>query len=419
MQRRILLSGLFAAFAAAAACSDDTPTLSGDDQFPPGTTPVTREVLIPASQFLRVLGSYDGYTDASDAPFVEVAENYEGLYAHALTRFRGFPTNVTYRAAGGTRTDTTFSYRPSSLVARIDTLASTTGRLTLSVYAATQSWDPGSTTWENAADTSGVRTPWTQAGGTRGTLLAQAVRTPGGADSLVFTLSPDAVRALSDSLSPGVIITAQEAGVRVRLISLLLRASVKPDSAANADTTIVTTVNSAPKAGIFTPGQPAAPQGTIAIGGIASARTLVELNPRQQVPACASGSCGTVPLSQVELNSVALLLRPVSVPNGFAPLGFVTYSMRRVSEPELGRFAPLGAVVSEQGAERFRGGDSLAVVSFTTLTFASSRNPDLPITFALVAEGAGNSPATFGVGFFRADPMLRVVYTLPARRVLP
>lgn len=419
MQRRILLSGLLAAFAAVAACSDDTPTLSGDDQFPPGTTPVTREVLIPASQFLRVTGSYSGYTDASDAAFVEIAENYQGLYAHAVTRFTGFPSALTYRAAAGSRTDTLFSYRPSSLVARIDTLASTTGTVTLSVYQAAQKWDPASATWLNAVDTSGVRTPWTQPGGTRGALLARAVRQAGGADSLVFTLSPAAVKALSDSLSPGIVITAEEPGSRVRLISAVLRAAARPDSAANADTTIVTNVNSAAKAGLFTPDQPEPPAGTIAIGGIRSARTLIELNPRQQVPACASGTCGTVALSEVELNSVGVLLTPVSVPNGFGPLGFVSLGLRRVSEPELGRFAPLGATVSDAGALRYRGGDSVAVVSVTGLSFASAVNADLPTTFALVAEGTGNAPASFGVAFFRADPMLRIIYTIPARRVLP
>ncbi|HEX8395151.1 MAG TPA: hypothetical protein VF665_22580 [Longimicrobium sp.] len=421
MQRRILLSGLIAAaLSAVAACSDETPTLSGDEAFPPGTTPVTREVLVPASQFLRVLGTYSGYTDASDAPFVEIAENYEGLYAHALTRFNGFPTSVTYRGANGQRTDSTFTYLASNLVARFDTLASTRERVTLSVYAAAESWDPGSATWELRADTNGVRTPWREPGGTRGALLAQAVRSPGGPDSVVFSIPAAAVRALSDSLSPGVIITSTAPGSRLRLTGLQLRAAVRPDSAAARDTTITTTVNSGAKAGLFTPDQPNPPAGAFAVGGIRSARTLLEVNTRQQVPACASGAtCGTVPLSQVELNSVALVLRAVDVPNGFDLLGTVPLRLRRVSEPELGRFAPLGAVVSEEPAARFNGADSTVAVSITALSFASAVNADLPTAFALVSEGFGNAPSSFGVSFFRSDPLLRIVYTIRARRTLP
>jgi hypothetical protein len=420
MQRRILLSGLLAAAlaAATAACSDESPTFGGD-QFPPGSTPVTREVLIPASRFLRVLGSYTGYTRGSDAPFLEVAENYQGLYAHGVTRFNTFPRTVTYRRGEVTKTDSAFTFAASRLVARIDTAASTGRPVTLQVWQGTQRFDPATATWELAVDSGSVHTPWTQPGGTRGALLGEATLAPGAGDSLVFTLPAAAVQTLADSTGPGVVLTARDAGTRIHVANLQLRVAVRPDSA-QPDTTIIVNTNPFPRVQLFTPGQRTVPEGVLAVGGLGSTRTLVEIDPRQEVPACAAGAtCGTVPLAQVQLNSVALLLRPQNVPDGLGPLGSVPLRLRRVTEPELGRFAPLGPVVADAGITPYTSGDTVAVLSITDLALRSSLLTTLPTTFALVSEVSGNTPSGFGVAWFRPDPLLRIVYTLPTRRQLP
>jgi hypothetical protein len=158
----------------------------------------------------------------------------------------------------------------------------------------------------------------------------------------------------------------------------------------------------------------------IAVGGVRSARTLVELDLEQTVPGCAVGqSCAQVPLTEVQLNQVAVLLRPAAVPRGFGAPNPVPLGLRMVDEPELGRTAPLGQTFLDANA-RFSSGDSLAVLPVTNLTGLLARNDSLSHTFALVSEVLGvDGPPTFGALFFHPDARLRIVYTLPARRPLP
>lgn len=423
MQRRLILSGLLAAFAgAAAACSDQTPTLV-DGELPAGSIPLTREVILPASEFFRLIGAFDGYGGISGAPFVVIANDYEGLHAHALAKFVGFPTRVTYQRNGAEQVDSLFTYQGSQLVVRVDTAASTQGPVTLRLWAAAQRWDAASATWEVAVDTGSVRTPWSEPGGTRGDLLSETTFTVGpvGADSAVFVLSGENVARLADTTSAGVIITATQAGRRIELADLILRAVVRPDSA-SPDTLITFPVSSAgSRTTVYTPEQPSPPAGAIAIGGVRRARTLIELDPRQQVPACgpAAGPCGTVPLSEVRINQVALLLTRLPVPGGFDPLGPTPVTMRVVQEPELGRFAPLGQSVLDRPVS-FTVRDSIVTLPLTGLAATLARNDSLPSTFALVSESPVTTASpSFGVGFFGGEPMLRIIYTLPTRRMLP
>jgi hypothetical protein len=426
MQRRIIQFGLAAALVAgAAACTDELPMLPGE--FPPGAQPVTREVLVPASQFFRVLSSFSGYTRVHAASFLTVAENFEGLNAHALGRFLRFPAQVTYLRDGVSRTDSLYTIVGGSLVLRVDTTASTTQPFTLRVFQGVQDYDPGSATWQLAVDTGTVRVPFTEPGGTRGALLGQASRPAGTAgDSLVFPLTPATLRALTDSTSNGVVITGTEAGTRLRITSFVLRARVRPDSA-RPDTTFVISAGGTDAVTVYTPEQPEPGAGIVAAGGVLGARTLLEIDVDQRVPGCAPPqACGDVALRDVQLNSVELLLKPVNVPNGFGPLGLLPLNLRRVTEPELGRRAPLGccapgdpAGLLDQPVFYNPKTDTLAVIPLTRLVLQTVFSTDtLPNTFALLSE-LGPGPPTFGVGFFRGDPLLRIVYTLPARRRLP
>lgn len=428
MQRRFLLTGLLAALAlSAGACSDQAPTLSGDDQFPPGSVPVTREVIVPASEFFRVLGTSRGYTRASNLSGVVVANDFEGvLNANALARPTGFPASVTFMREGLQVTDTAFRYLGSRMVLRVDTAASSRpGPVTLRVYQAGQRWDAGSATWTTAVDTGAVETPWTEAGGTRGELLGEGTFTEG--DSVSITISAAGVRALADSTSNGIIVTTSTPGARVELFEIVLRAQIKPTNPI-PDTTIVQTIpTSGSRTTIFTPEQPQPGPGAFAVGGVLSARTLLELNADRRVPACATGTgCGTLPLDSVLLNQVALLLRPVDVPGGFDPLKVLPLSLRLVEEPELGAAAPLGTRVLDVNLALqnqvypFTRGDSIVEVPITNLARNLALNDTLPRTYALISELQSTTvPPTFGVAFFEAEPRLRIIYTLPARRALP
>jgi hypothetical protein len=432
MQRRFLFTGLLAAVAlSAAACADEAPTFTGDDQFPPGSVPITREVILPASQFFSALGSFSGYTSAYNAPYLVVANQFdEGLNAHALANFSAFPVNVTYQRNGQEKRDSAFSYVDSRLVLRVDTAASTAGPVTVQVWQVDQQWDAPTATWTMAIDSGSVHSQWREEGGTRGALLAEGTFTNDATsgDSLVLTLTGAEVTALSDSTADGIVVTTSTTGARVELFEMVLRAGIKPDSAA-PDTTIVTTLTtSSQRTTVYTPEQPAPSAGFLAVGGVRSARTLIEIHPDQEVPGCAVGqSCANVKLTEVRLNQVALLLRPGPVPGGFDPLAEVPLSLRLIQEPALGGAAPLGPQVLDSDASRslsqvyyYTPGDSLMVLPITTLTGALAANDTLPRTYALISELEGQTaPPTFGVAFFAAEPRLRIVYTLPSRRPLP
>jgi hypothetical protein len=420
--RSRFLFGLLAALAAtAAACSDETPTLSGPGAFPPGSVPVTREVILPAASFFSTLGSFSGYSDASDASFVAVANQYEGsLNAHVLTRFLGIPRAVTYVRNGATRTDSTFSFLESKLVMSVDTLATAGRPFTLQVWEAAQKWDRETATWTNAIDSTGQKVAWTEPGGTRGPLLGEGTYPAAGGDSLVVSLSPAAIRRLADTLSNGVVLTIKETGTRVELADLLLRIAVKPDSAAPDTVVQFTAGTGSVRTTVYTPEQPDAPEGIIAVGGIRSARTLLELNLEQTVPGCpATETCAEVPLSQVQLNQVSVLLRRAPVPSGFGAPNSVPLALRLVVEPELGRVAPLGQTSLDRDV-LFAREDSVLALPVTALTNTLIANDSLPRTFALVSELPGvDSPPNFGVLFLDPDARLRIVYTLPVRRPLP
>jgi hypothetical protein len=421
MRSRSLLALLAALAVAVAACSDETPTFSGSDPFPTGGMAVTREVILPAGRFFEVLGDFSGYTSAYDAENLVVANQYQGEFnAHALARFTGFPTEVTYTRAGVPRTDKAFSYMESRLVMDVDTMAVAGAPFTVQVWQAAQRWDPLTATWTLAIDSTGVQDAWTEPGGTRGILLGQATYVGNNVDSVVVTLSPDAVRRLADSLSNGVVMTVAETGKRVELGIPQLRLAVKPDSA-SPDTTINLVANVGfNRTTVYTPEQPDAPAGGVAVGGVRSARTLLELNLEQTVPGCAAGqSCPEVPLSQVQLNQVAILLRPAPVPGGFRAPNLVPLALRLVVEPELGRVAPLGQTVLD-GEVFVSSADSLVVLPVTNLAGTYIANDSVPRTVALVSEESESGrPPTFGVLFLDPDARLRIVYTLPARRPLP
>src|SRR4051812_21405671 len=84
----------------AAACKDQSPTLTGDPSFPGGSRPATLEAIIPASQFLTAVGMFTGYERASSFSAQVVANQFGGaLSAHPLQRYI-IPRSVDYSING-------------------------------------------------------------------------------------------------------------------------------------------------------------------------------------------------------------------------------------------------------------------------------------------------------------------------------
>jgi hypothetical protein len=420
MQRRSTLLSLVALVGAiAAGCKDESPTLSGGGYFP-GGRPVTVQTTVSSASILTRLGSF---TDLeTDLPaYLLAASDFGGvLDANSLLRFEDFPDRLQYTMDGQNRFADSVTYTGGRVVAPIDSAQSTvTGPVTLQLWRLEQAWFPIGVTWETAIDTGAVRTPWAQPGGTRGALVATTTWNPAAAgDSVSFDVDSALVNEMvKDSAFEGLMVTASTPGSRVQMRRFLLRTGARPFGAPR-DTVVAQSYTGGTQTFVFTP-EPTRGAGLLEVGGIRGARSLVVLDLRQQVPACdpAGPPCGTVPLSEVTLNEVALLLRPSAVPEAFSVRRSTRLTMREVFEPSLGGRAPLGNLIFNANAAVFERGDTLAVIPLTGYVqnriLTDSLRPD---TVAFLAENGGEE---FGVAFFEPSARLRITYTLPVPATLP
>lgn len=412
MRRRSALSLVVAAVSLlAAACSDESPTLEGGQNFP-GGRPTTLQATLPAGEFFQLLGRFSGYPASNFSPaFLLIAENYAGnLTSHALLRFT-FPEALEYNQGGVSRRDTEYTLTAGRLTARIDSAASVAGGgpVTFRLWEVAQPYDPASATWELAVDSTGERTAWTTPGGTRGAQIAEYVWNPAAAgDTVTFAVdSATANRVRAEGFN-GFLVTAS-AGARVRTDGFILRAGAHPKSAA-PDTVIQVSSSGGRQQYVFTP-EPPRSATALEVGGIRSARALFRLDLEQRVPGCAAGSvtCADVALEDVTLNEVALLLRPVPVPGGFEPRDTAAVNLRRVVEPELGARAPLGEFILGSRTT-YRPGDTLVVVPITSLAATTFARDTVAGEFALLSEPEAGQ---FGVLWFDPAVRLRITYTLP------
>lgn len=423
-----------------AACDDESPTLSGTG----GNA--TREVIVPAGAAFRPLGSFTNYSGPSGVLFSVVANRFAGeLSANALYRTAGaFPRTLTFTQDNTNRTDTLFRAVSGSLVLRVDSALSTAGPVTLQVFRLAQDFDANTATWELASDTGGVRTPFRTPGGTRGELLSQGDYTASTAgDSVVIALDSADVAALRDSTGFGFLLSAAQTGTRVQIRTTpTLRIGLRPSNAVR-DTVIQTNLSleTQPNTFVFTP-EPPQPAGVLAVGGIRSARSLFSFELPDSVTGCdpAGGSCARVALRDVRLNRVSLLLRRSPISAAFAPLDSALLSVYTITEPELGRRAPLGAPVLDpnilvtapsqsgftapQNAAVFAPADSVVELNLTSFATSAARGDTVPTKFALLGGplvGIASLRAfdTFGLAAFLPEPRLRIVYTLPVRSELP
>ncbi len=429
MQRSSSRAGLLlAAFVVlfVTACRDELPTAPGEDLFPRGTRAATHVLELPVGAFLQEIGRFTGYTSPRDAGYLLVADRFdEGLIAHSLARFTGFPTSVTYSVGGVSQTDSVFVYGAGQLVAPVDTAASAAaGEVQFQLWSLAEPWDPASVSWQRATDTTGVQIPWSVPGGTRGQLLSQVTWPPGDdlpRDTLSFALDSLTVEAMAAADFPGVVVTVNGSPARFQLRRMTLRTTVHP--ASRPDTTLAQTIAEGPQTFIFTP-EPPQTADSWYVGGVRSARVLfrVDLGRRFPCPAATGvAPCATagdsLRLFDVALNQASLLLQPLPVTGGFRPLRPADLVLRRVGEPELGRQAPLGDPISQVTVppDRFAAAtDSTVAIPLIGYLLRLPASDTTALSVALLAEPEGGA---FGVARFAPQPRLRLVYTLPLTRV--
>jgi hypothetical protein len=413
----------------AAACKDQTPTLTGEPFFPGGARSVTLESILPSSQFLTAVGSFTGFEQPSSFSAQVVANQYGGaLSAHPLQRYI-VPRTVDFSVNGATITDSLYTITAARLVVVVDSLGSRVVPTTLQAYPIAQPFDWLSATWTLAIDSGAVHTPWTQPGGTKGPLLSSALYTPHAAgDTVLLPVDTARLRALRVD-SGSVLLATAEPGTRLQLASTLLRLTVKPSNAGR-DTTLTVDVTPTNDTFIFNP-QPPSAGGTFQAGGILADRTIFKVDLDQQLPGCAPADqpCPPVTLRDVRLNRVSLLLRPLPVPLGFDPLRSLPLELYLVLEPDLGRRAPLvpSRITNGPALDSVRvfqaPGDSVVELPITleTILRTQTAGDSLKVAFALLGEVTGTSPPlrTFGLGRYEPTPRLRIIYTLPTRPSLP
>lgn len=400
------------ALALSAGCENDLPTIVGADRLPGGAAPVTVQVTLEPEQFLRADTVFTDYTDPRDAPFLLVANAFDGaLEAHSLARFTGFPDSVATYGAG--RVVTTV----------VEAASSSPGPARLQLWALDQAWDSASVTWTAAEQRDGTTVPWTTPGGSRGALLAEAVWVPGDTiapDSVVFAVDSLAVARMAAEGFPGLLVTSETPGSRLRLTRLSLTAGIR--TVARPDTSVARTMGLGPQDFIFTPDLPA-PGSLYRVGGLTGDRTVLRLDLSQRVPGCADPAtdpaCPSVALRDVTLNRALLVLEPSASPAGFRPLTRTDVRVRRVVETELGRRAPLAEsfAADSVSAALFAapGGEPISLDLTAAVTQVVSRDTS-ETTIAILAEPEGGR---FGPLWFAARPRLRLVYTLPLRPTLP
>lgn len=410
-------------------CTEETPTDIGGPLLP-GTDVRTFEVILEPDQYLENDTAFSGYTRAIEAPFLLVAQNFEGVVnANTLVRFGRPPASLQARDSAGTvRTDTLPSYPTGVLVLFIDT-ARSRGAATLGVYRTDENWDAVTATWTVRSDTGGVRELWQTPGGTRGALLGTADWQPG-LDSLRLPLDSAQIAAITgvDEVSRGALITLDQTtdpnGSRLSLPVVNATLRLSGHSTIQPDTVFDVNVELTNATFIFTPDPPTI-GGATRVSGVPAWRTFVSLREDLAdftVPCPSQPAPCRLALRDLHLNVAQLLLRPTASPAGFSPEDSIIVSVRAAIEGTnvpLSRFPVAGELLQLRrplAPSRFTGTDTGpdAVVTVTALvgalladtaTTAATRSPRRMVLLT------SPESATFGFASFLAGPRLRLVLT--------
>ncbi|HEX9105807.1 MAG TPA: hypothetical protein VF832_01230 [Longimicrobiales bacterium] len=421
-----------------AACGRESPTAVGTTLLPAGGVR-TFELILDAPDFLVSDTAASGFVFPINASFEIVAESYgDSVSAHVLGRFVTPSVTISVRdTATNSATTDTARYVNGRVVLYVDSTASNPQPVDLQLYRTTQQWDALTASWTMAVDSGSTHVPWTQAGGTVGTLVSSAHYAPGD-DSVVFSVDSATIVAWGDTLNParGALIRAVSAGTRLRATSMgyFVNAHGKK---VRPDTTVTVTPGLLGATFIYTPQAPRR-AGTLQLGGVPAWRSFLTFNPAMATRSftCPAnlGSC-TYTLRDVTINYAALLLQPLpsgafapedsirpsswvlssattlplirtplgahvgTVEPAFAPSAFIGSNLARVAVPITGFVATLA-------------GDTATAVGkgLTSNTMALEQAPE-PSLFGVVAFGGRNSGAT--------APKLRLIITLGSEVQLP
>jgi hypothetical protein len=430
LRPRLHLAALTLLAAGAAACTDESPLLTGDPFFPDGR-PVTVEVIVPASEFLQVRGAFTGYADASAAPFAVIANQFEGgVTARTLVRFPGaFPETLEYTQDAVARRDSAYTVVSAEVVLLVDSSATVGVDVPITAHRLTEAWDDSLVSWTvRSSDSTGVH-PWTQPGGTFGPQVGQGMYVPADSASIARLALTQAEAGLirTDSAYAGLLLQSAP-GSRLEMSGAQLRLVLRPSNGLR-DTTIAVTVDAAAEnvAFIYTP-EPPQPASLLQAGTVLGARTLFSMHIPDSVSVC-DPTCRRLATRDIALHHVSLLLRPRAAPGGYRLLDSAAVSLRTVKEPELGRLAPLGGEVAATfdavgrtlpARQTYAATDTLVEIAITVQAAAMIASDSVPGDFALLGSTFNSLEVQpFSLLLFDADPRLRLVFTLPERPRLP
>lgn len=433
--KRIGLGALVAVMLLPAACAEELPTAVGGSLTEGALR--TFEVIIGPTVFLASDTTFGGLVGTGTVAFRIVAEDFEGqLNAHTLIRHTA-PTAVTYTdSTDNETTDSIPQFVGAKLLLEVDTLASTApAGSTMELYSVVEEWDAGSASWAFRIDTGGVQLPWTQPGGTPGSLLGSTTYDPvipdtATIDTLTIDIDSASAVVLADTLSvvDGVMLMGGNGGTRYRLRSSRLFFLVRPLAAQDTILEIAATQSSA---FVYDP-QPGPTAGAVVrIGGFPGWRSVYRFRPIEDLELDLGQDCGLadcmVPIGSVTMNYAALVLEP-SYAGGFRPeLPPMIQALDVLESPGVPLVrSPLGTTrrgLTEGGVpvDKFSAtpADPSPVDIPVTGFVRRLVDPDLPVeerstVLALLPHSAG---ATFGFAEFRSaqtatPPRLRLIVSV-------
>jgi hypothetical protein len=404
------------------ACTQDSPTEAGSGLLPPDAIR-TFEIVLGPERFLQWDTAFGLYSATADAPFVVIANEYEGaLNSRALLRF-GIPGAISViDTLGVLRTDSMPIFFAGDIRVLLDTLGSTPPPADLSLYRTTEEWDRLTATWQHRVDSTGSQIPWAEAGGSPGALIGTATWEAGDTVFVPVDSATIAIWADTTDVTRGAILdVSTDVRLRAAVPTLRLRArsTLQPD-------TVVELTLSPGRTFIFDPAQPES-VGEPRVGGTPSWRSVLRLQDGLDtltvdcpgVPDC------TIRLGDVSINHAAMQWQPVPSPAGFAPelpLGIALHALLPSPLLPLER-SPLTGEVGppvEVPVTSFTAPDApvveLSATEFMRVIFAPDSVSFVPTHFALLPSG---TTRTFGFGTFAGLPSLRIIVTLARELQLP
>jgi hypothetical protein len=237
-------------------------------------------------------------------------------------------------------------------------------------------------------------------------------------DTVTWQLDSATVARLRSPDHPGLAVTSNEPGFRVQLSGLTFAGDARPSG--KPDTVLEVRTMEGIQSFLYNPGTPQSTE-VLSSGGLTGDRSVLTLDLEQLVEACPAdgGPCSMLPLNEVTLNRASLIFEPVQVPGGHRPVVTPRVQLRRVAEPDLGRYAPLGEVIASDtiSPSAFDAGtDRTFELDVSTAILGLLADTASEVTVAVLTDF---QTPDLGLLWFRRSPRLRLLYTLRSNPSLP